>query len=217
MRKLLGTMLLASALAGCGEKSSGEPAKSTATPPAPHSEEDHALARARAKKESLRDYSQGVQDYYGEEAITEPVGDEHIDIEIEYHQPPRPSPGVTQVGEPLTLTGTNIGVRFVVTPRKVHSVGKHTAVDLHLENTGITVYEDGFRNAAVTYDNGKTVEVVAKRAKCSNGFDALVRIDVLRKRRGCLLFPKSGDAKPKTFHFALENVPYTAGGIWNLR
>ena len=38
-----------------------------------------------------------------------------------------------------------------------------------------------------------------------------------RSRKGCLLFPRSGDKLPERFQLALEVVPTDAGGIWNLR
>lgn len=216
MRMMLGTALLAVLLAGCGENKveNAEPVTSTMTPEA-HSEQSHDALKANAKKESLRGYSKGVQDFYGVDAITQPVGDEHIDIEIEYHQPPRP--GETDLGKPIALTGTNIGVRLVATVKQVHTVGEYTAVDLGLENTGIAVHDDALRNATLTYDDGQTEPVKATKVSCSKGFEDVVRIDVSFKAAGCLVFPKSGDAKPERFQLSLENVPVEAGGIWDLK
>ena len=42
------------------------------------------------------------------------------------------------------------------------------------------------------------------------------RNDVGRTKTGCLLFPAHGDMLPERFQLALEIVPTTAGGIWNL-
>lgn len=219
MRKLLSTIWLVALLAGCGEPAAEpKPAPAVAASqvtPEPHSDASHEQLTANAEKESLRGYSKGVRDYYGEEAVTKPVGDEHIDIEIEYHQPPRP--GETEVGKPITLTGTNIGVRAKVTVGKVRTAGSYTVVDLELENTGIAVHDDALRNAAITYDDGKTVLVNATELSCSNGFDGVVRIDALRRKKGCLAFARSGNAEPKQLQLSLENVPVTAGGIWDVR
>jgi hypothetical protein len=225
MKKLLGTALLVLLIAGCGESGGSggrqpagdKQAEKTPTPPAatPAPElDEHGHDLSLAEKEPLDSYSQGVRDYYGDEVAVGKTGDQEMDIEIEYHQPPRPAEAA--VGDMITLTGTNIGVRLEVTVSKVSDVGDKTAVDLRLENTGIAVHDDAFRAAAVTYADGKTVEVEAEKEKCSNGFDGVVRLDVSFKARGCLVFPKSGNAEPERFQLALENVPTEAGGIWNL-
>jgi hypothetical protein len=211
MKTLLATALLALLIAGCGSKQA-EKAPPAATPAQELDEHGHDLSLA--EKEALDGYSQGVREYYGDQVAVGTTGDQETDIEIEYHQPPRPAEAA--VGDTITLTGTNIGVRLEVTVRKVSDVGDKTAVDLRLLNTGIAIHDDAFRSAALTYANGKTVEVAAEQAKCSNGFDGVVRIEVSFKARGCLVFPKSGDAKPERFQLALENVPVDAGGIWNL-
>ena len=75
------------------------------------------------------------------------------DVEAEYHQPPQPAEA--GLGETITLTGTNIGVRLRVTVTGVKRVGDHQAVELGLENTGITNYEGEFTHAAVTYGDGE--------------------------------------------------------------
>ena len=81
----------------------------------------------------------------------------------------------------------------------------------------ITVYEAPINRADLTYVGGETVGVAeGARAACSNTFDDVVRIDVARTKRGCLLFPRSGSADPGRFRLALESVPVEAGGIWNL-
>ena len=168
----------------------------------------------RGFRHGIHDCYSLIRDYYGDTVPVGKTGEEQLDIEIEYHQPPDPPEAA--IGEPITLTGTQIGVRLKVIVDKVEDLGKQTAVHLKLESTGITIHDDAFREATVTYSDGKTVKVEPKRVKCSNGFDGVVRLDVLRKTHGCLVFPKSGDAEPEQFQMALENVPVTAGGIWNL-
>ena len=111
MRKLFALIAFTVLLAGCGD-SKDDPSPAAATP-APTEAEAHV-------DEDLEGYSQGVKDYYGE-VHTSTTGDDHIDVETEYHQPPKPAEAA--LGEPITLTGTNIGVRLKVTPTKVETVG----------------------------------------------------------------------------------------------
>lgn len=204
-------MLLAVLLAGCGEKKQAE----TPPPPAATPEATATSAATRAPDPDLAGYSQSVKDYYVE-IYNEPTGDEETDIETEYHQPPRPAEA--GLGETVTLTGTNIGIRLKATVTTVERVGSYTAVHLKLRNTGITVYEAPLQNAAVTYPGGEPLPVAkGERASCSNNFDSdTLRIDVARSRTGCLLFPTDGRRTPERFQLALEIVPATAGGIWNL-
>ena len=81
--------------------------------------------RRRREDPDLAGYSQGVKDYYVE-IHNEPTGDAETDVETEYHQPPRPAEA--GLGEPITLTGTNIGIRQKVTVdqgrprRRLHAV-----------------------------------------------------------------------------------------------
>lgn len=197
MRKLMFVLLAVLALAGCGGQASP---KATPTPGADGG------------------YSQGVKDYYGGEADTHPEAEAGSieDVEAEYHQPPHPAEA--GMGETITLTGTNIGVRLRVTVTGVERVDDHQAVELELESTGITNYEGEFTHAAVTYGDG-TTQPVAKGASapCSNTLDLpTVSIAVGAKTTGCLLFPTSGSESPTRFQLALETVPIEAGGIWNL-
>src|SRR3954451_11683926 len=111
---------------------------------------------ARAEDRDLAGYSQGVKDYYVE-IHNQPTGDAETDVEIDYHQPPRPAEAA--VGESITLTGVNIGIRQKVTVTKVDRAGGYTAVHLELENTGITVYEAPLRSATVSYADGDPVGV----------------------------------------------------------
>jgi hypothetical protein len=212
MRKLLVTALLVVLVAGCGEQRAQTPPAQTATATPELDEHGHDISKLDRK--SLSDYSQGVRDYYGDTVPVGKTGDELLDVEVEYHQPP--DPAEAPADGTITLTGTNIGVRLKVTVDEVEDLGDATAVHLRLYNTGIAVHDDAFREAALTYDDGKTVKIEGEKAKCSNGFNDVVRIDALRRRRGCLVFAKSGDARPERSQLALENVPVEAGGIWNL-
>jgi hypothetical protein len=193
-------------LAGCGGGENNNARTSTPTPAATEAEASRA--------HDLEGYSQGVIDYYGEPH--EHAGDTSGNVEAEYHQPPKPAKA--GMGETITLTGTNIGVRMEVTVTGVERVADDlVAVKLRMNNTGITVYEAPLEHATVTYPGGEPQGVALDAsAECSNGFDEVLRIDTARRRTGCLLFPADGDAVPERFQLALEVVPVEAGGIWNL-
>jgi len=208
MRKLLSMVMLAALVVGCGGDEAPQ-AGSTVTPAAAeeHQGETHEL--------DLEGYSQGVKDYYGGAHKHDP-DDELASIEAEYHQPPKPAEA--NLGEAIELTGTEIGVRFRVTPTDVKPLNDDLmAVYLNLKSTGIAIYERPLEQATLTYP-GQDPTPLAKeaRAECSNGLDGILRIDVGRSRSGCLLFPRSGDAMPERLQLALEVVPVEAGGIWNL-
>jgi hypothetical protein len=205
MRKLLPIALLSALLAACGGDS--KPATSAPTPAATVTDEHQ-----------LEGYSQGVVDYYGDPH--EHTGDESGNIEAEYRKPPLPAEA--GLGETITLTATNIGVRLGVTVTGVESVRgtsrrRYTAVKLRLENTGIAIFESQLTAATLTGADGtpRPLEVGAKAA-CSDGFDALLRLDVGDEASGCILFPAAGGEPPARLQLALEQVPVTAGGIWNL-
>src|SRR3712207_1003707 len=102
MRKLLGAIAgLAALAAGCG---SSDPAPSAAPEPAATQEaEQHAFEPG---------HSRAVREYYRHSADEEA----HDNVEAEYHQPPRPATG--GIGDTITLTGTNIGVRARVPPAR---------------------------------------------------------------------------------------------------
>ncbi len=209
MRKLLSAIVLAALLAGCG---GSDPEPPAAEAPAP------ATETAEPKNEhelDLSGYSPGVQEYYG--GAHEHADTEMGNAEAEYHQPPKPAEA--KLGEPIELTGTEIGVRFEVTPTKVEPVDDDLmAVHLTLKSTGVTIYDRPMEMASITYPGEAPTPLDTEAtAECSNGFDDIVRIDVSRTRKGCLLFPRSGDKKPERFQLALEVVPTLAGGIWNLR
>jgi hypothetical protein len=207
MRMLLSVIALSALLAGCG---GSDPEPPPAVAPATETEEpnnEHEL--------DLSGYSPGVREYYG--GAHEHADTEMGNAEAEYHQPPKPAEA--KLGEPIELTGTEIGVRFKVTPTKVAPVGKDLmAVYLTLKSTGVTIYDRPMEMASITYPGELPTPLDTEAtAKCSNGFDDILRIDVSRSRKGCLLFPRSGNKQPERFQLALEVVPTLAGGIWHLR
>jgi hypothetical protein len=205
MRKAVPTLAVLVLLAGCGGGSKPAP---TAT----------ATASAAADK-SLAGYSAGVRKYYTG-AKPEAADDPNADAEERYFQPPRPAQ--VNLGETITLTGSNIGVQLGATATAIKTVragGKeYTAIELELDNDkgGITVYDGELKSAALTYAGGRPQPVVqGVQASCSNTFEGHVRIDVSAKRKGCLLFPAS-EGEAQQLQLALETVPTEAGGIWNL-
>ena len=212
MRKLFVLIAFSVLLAGCGDNQDDPPSAAATPTPTP------AEAEAEHVDEDLKGYSQGVIDYY-REVHTEKTGDDHIDAEIEYHQPPKPAEA--GLGETITRTGTNIGVRLKVTPTRLERVDGFDVLRLKLVNDGIAVYEAPLQNAALTFPGGTATPVAAadKVAGCRHQFDPeLIRLDVGRSRTGCLLFAggSADGAQPERLQVALEVVPTTAGGIWNL-
>jgi hypothetical protein len=207
MRKLLASALLALALGACGDKESAKTPTPTTTP---------SPEATVAGADPLEGYSQGVKDYY---AGADPEGAEEGSIEaveVEYHQPPKPAEA--GLGETITLTGSNIGVRMRVTVTEVKRVSSYQAVELEFESTGITNYDGELRMAALSYGDGEPRRrVEGAIAPCSKDFtSAVIFIPVGGKASGCLLFPASGSEKPDRLQLALEQVPLEAGGIWNL-
>ena len=141
------------------------------------------------------------------------------DIEAEYHQPPKPASGA--LGDTITLTANNIGVRLRVTPTAVlDSVGpggKYVAVKLRLKSTGIAIYESELRNVVMRFSNGRRVPTAfGVKASCSNGFQHDIRLDVGLRTRGCILFKRLAGAEPRTMRLALEEIPPREGGLWRL-
>jgi hypothetical protein len=203
MRRLMVIALLL-APAGCGDKDKPA-ARETPAASTPVAEAPAALPTADPS-----DYSQAVLKYYGD-----PPADPNSGVEEEYHQPPAPAEAA--LGEPITLTGSNIGVRLVVTPTQIEPMGNRTAVRLVLENNGIAVYDGALENAALSYGDGKPRGVAGSaEAACSRGWATQLRLDVGEKTEGCLIFPADGDAEASRLQLALETVPVEAGGIWNL-
>ena len=215
----MGAIAVLGVLAGCGSGDSGtsaststpEPAATTAAPATPTAEPFE------------KGHSRAVREYYG--GGEAPVPPE-ADIEAEYHQPPRPATG--GIGDTITLTGTNVGVRLratvtgvddqVTAARPPRAGTRYVGVDLRLESTGIAVHDSPLQNALLHYGSGKEAPpVLGVEAGCSNGFDGTVRIDVDGRARGCLLFEVPESARPRELLLALETVPAEAGGRWRLR
>ena len=153
MTKLLGAIaVLAAVAAGCGAE---EPAASAGSAPtATPTMTEHVKAAHQFEK----GHSNAVREYYGDEHSGEQDGD----VEAEYHQPPRPASG--GIGDTITLTGSNIGVRMRVTvtglvdqvrtPRPAGAGMRYLAVKLRMRSTGITLLEGEMREAVVHYDGG---------------------------------------------------------------
>jgi hypothetical protein len=215
MLKLLAAIaVLATFAGGCG---SDEPVPAAApTPTAGPSESEPQEA---PKEKVAKTYAEAIRAYYGD-ADVEPG-----DAESEYHRPPSPARGA--VGDTITLTGSNIGVRMRVTVTSVSDRVRaseppadgmrHVAVHLRLRSTGITILEGQLATAVLTYGGGRTATLVRDvEAGCSNGFNETVRIEVGNSARGCVLFEVPTGRKPRQLQLALENVPAEVGGIWRL-
>ena len=119
------------------------------------------------------------------------------DVEAEYHQPPRPATGA--IGDTITLTGTNIGVRLDTTvtglvdpaeasrpPRRREALRRRRPAAATARGSPSTTA--ALESARLRYDGGAAEPVLGVKADCSNGFEDVVRIDVGLKARGCLLF-----------------------------
>jgi hypothetical protein len=215
MLKLLGVIAALAALVGCG---SSDPAPSAATAPTPTPE-----ATPEAEEHMFEPgHSRAVREYYGHAGGG---GEAHGSIEAEYHRPPKPATG--GVGDAITLTGTNIGVRVrvrlqgladdVAAARQPRPGKRYVGVRLQLRSTGIAILEDELDNAVLTYGGGRRARAVTGvKAACSNAFHKLLRMDVGNSASGCVLFELPASARPRQFQLALEQVPAAAGGRWIL-
>lgn len=235
---LIAAGLAAFAVAACGSGDS-EPPRADAQAPertaapadaaARADAEEHAEEEAHAEEEGEHRFEPGhsnaVREYYGD-AHPHADGDEAANVEAEYHQPPTPATG--ELGDAITLTGINIGVRLRVTPTRVIDPApvrspardgrRRVAVALRVRNTGIAIFESELRSVAITDDRGRRTPVAfGVRADCSNGFHEWMRLDVGLKAGGCLVFDLPASRTPETLQLALESVPVAAGGKWRLR
>jgi hypothetical protein len=217
MLKLLGAIVaLAALVGGCG---SSDPAPSAATPE-PTPTPTPTAAPEVEKHVFERGHSKAVREYYRHSP-----GHAHDNVEAEYHQPPKPATG--GIGDTITLTGINIGVRArvrlvglvdpVTASRPPKPGTRFVGAELQLRTTGITILEDVLDNAQLSYRGGRARAVTRVKAECSNGFQKLVRIDVARNKRGCVVFEVPAGKRPRQFQLALEQVPAEAGGRWVLR
>jgi len=141
------------------------------------------------------------------------------DVEEEYSRPPKPASG--RLGDTITLTGNNIGVRLRVTPTRVlESVGpggRYVAVELRLKSTGIAIYESELRNVVMRFSGGERVPTAfGVKVPCSHGFQRDIRLDVGLRTYGCILFKRPAGAEPRTMRLALEEIPPREGGLWRL-
>jgi hypothetical protein len=210
---LVSIVVLAALVGGCGSDDAEDAAGPEPTP---------TPERVKAETHGFDEgHSQAVRKYYGDVHEHSTEGD----IEAEYHQPPRPAAG--GIGDTITLTGSNIGVRMRVTLKGVADPAKASrppapgtrwvAVKLHMRNTGIAVLEGEVRNALLHYDGGAAEPVLGVAATCSNDFDTTIRIGDERPQSGCILFEVPESARPRELQFALETVPAEVGGRWRLR
>jgi hypothetical protein len=216
MLKVLGAMaMLAVLAAGCG---SGDAEPSAATRPTA-TPTPAATPEPEAGHDFEKGHSRAVRKFYGD------VHGPEAGVEAEYHQPPRPPAG--GIGDTITLTGSNIGVRFDVTvtglidpaatARRPRPGMRYVGVGVELVSTGITVHEDEIDGLLRYGARGRVRAMTGVKAGCSNGFQRVLRIDVGLSARGCLLFQVPASARPRQFLLALEQVPPEAGGRWRLR
>jgi hypothetical protein len=141
------------------------------------------------------------------------------DVEEEYHQPPKPASG--GVGDTITMTGSNIGVRLRVTVTglvdRTGPGGRYLGVKLRLRNTGIAVFEGELRQGVVKFANGRRARIAfGVTAPCSNGFQRHMRFENPDRVKGCVLFRRPAGAGPRTMRLALESNPVSEGGLWRL-
>ena len=221
MPKFIGLIVVLGVLvAGCGSEASSTAAPTSATPEPVADEHGHV---AEASGEPFeKGHSNAVRKFYG--GGEAPVAPE-ADVEAEYHQPPRPATG--EIGETITLTGTNIGVRLDTTltgmldpapaTESPRSGMRYIGVQLRLRSTGMAIHDSPIENARLRYAGGAAEPALGVTADCSRGFDGTVRIEADQQARGCLLFEVPEDAAPREFVLALETVPAPAGGRWSLR
>jgi hypothetical protein len=213
--------VLAVLTAGCGSNEAERSASQPAPEPEP-AEATPAATPAPTAEPFEKGHSRAVREFYGGGDAPVPPSS---DVEAEYHQPPRPATGA--IGDTITLTGTNVGVRLRTTVtglvdnvRATESPGpgmRYVGVKLRLRSTGIAIHESALQSARLRYAGGAAEPALGVKAPCSNGFDDTVRLDVGLKARGCLLFEVPENAHPRELLLALETVPAAAGGRWRLR
>jgi hypothetical protein len=203
-------LLLALAAAACG---ADEPAPTVATPtptPSAHADEEPHVDFEPGHAEAVRDYYGDIHVHAAPESEDGLV----LDSEEEYKQPPHPASG--GIGDTITLTGTNLGVRMKATVTGVETGDRYTTVGLKLKNTGIAIFDSQIRGGVLVGADGKRSRVMPGiKASCSNGFQDPLWIDVGLTQRGCLVFART--ERPEELWFSLEQIPPAAGGRWTLR
>jgi hypothetical protein len=217
MRKLCGTIAVLAAVAGgCG---SDEPAPSAGTPAA-----NEAAPEPAATVQGFEPgHSEAVREFYGgDEGVP---ADPNSDVEAEFHQPPRPAVG--GIGDTITLTGLNIGVRIDVTLTRLVDPAetarpprrgmRYVGVALRMVSTGGANHESRLVSARLRYGGRAAEPVFGVEAKCSRGFDGVVVVEVGRRARGCLLLQVPERARLREFTLALEQLAAAVGGRWRLR
>jgi hypothetical protein len=218
MMKVLGAIAVVAALAaGCGSGDDQESAaaRTTVATPAPTASPEPGTGHGFEKG-----HSRAVREYYGD------VHGPEAGVEGEYHQPPSPATG--GIGDTITLTGANIGVRFDVTvtglidpattAQRPREGMRYVGVGLQMVSTGITILDDELDDGLLRYGaRGRAPAVLGVKAGCSNGFQRVIRIEVGLAAQGCMLFEVPTSARPRQFQLALEQVPAQAGGRWRLR
>jgi hypothetical protein len=219
MRKFV-IVVLGVLAVGCG--SDDPPAAAPTATPDPLADAHGHAGEAPRGEPFEQGHSPAVRKYYG--GGEAPVAPE-ADVEAEYHQPPRPASG--SIGDTITLTGTNIGVRLRTTvtglvepaaaSRPAGPGKRYVGVGLRLRSTGIAIHDSPMENVRLRYGGGAAAPAAGVKAACSRGFESTVRIEVGSRARGCLLFELPESADPQELVLALEQVPTEAGGRWSLR
>ena len=142
--------------------------------------------------------------------------------EEEFHQPPVPLQAA--VGDAITLTGTNLGVRLRVTVLGVEDPGRgrrdgtrRVAVRLALANDGIAVFEShADRRRAAWRAIARCPSPTASAPAARTASTRPLRLDVGNRARGCLVFDVPAGVRASDLLLALEQVPAEAGGRWRL-
>ena len=121
------------------------------------------------------------------------TGDEHIDAEIEYHQPPKPARGRARRADHADRHEHRRAAEGDADARST-PVDGYTAVRLKLVNDGIAIYEAPLQNAALTFADGETeagrhrrernlLTPLRPRARAHRRRPIAQRLPALRRRR----------------------------------
>ena len=181
---------------------------------------DARRRRAGARPTFEPGHSKAVRRYYGtphahDESEPESEGID-LDTEAEYHQPPHPATGA--IGDTITLTGNNLGVRMDVTVTAVEPGQAQRPRSASGSSTPASrCSSPSSTESFVVGADGRRARLAAGvKAPCSNGLEGFVRLDVGEERSRLPRVPASG-SRPARLQLALEQVPAAAGGRWSLR